>query len=157
MKQYNRTGIVLILIGVYLLFNQFGLLPDLDKLIPLLIGLVFLGVYFFAGQPWAIFPGAFLTGLGAGVAVAEYFSWAGRAQGAVMFYGFSLAFLLIWALGKGHSWAAWPATVFGFLATGLLFMRYDVLPEEVVGWLRILFWPSVLIFLGVRGLIKRDE
>ncbi|MEA2573743.1 MAG: hypothetical protein QOH93_1041 [Chloroflexia bacterium] len=135
----DRTTLGLILIGggVLFLLNQLSAFGSFGRLVPLLIGAVFLYAYFRTKQGYRIgflIPGAILTGIGVGEIIERYafFSLGGDVTAVTL----GLGFCAIWFFERRHWWALIPGSI--LVLSGLSQMY-------LIGSL----WPLVLILIGV--------
>ena len=127
-RTVNTVGaILLIVVGILLLLQNFGILGGVVALIWSLIfaagGLIFLYMFLTnRTQWWAIIPGFALLGLAALIALDEFFPRVGDALGGMIFLGgIGLAFWVIYFLNREHWWAVIPGGVMFTVAliTGL--------------------------------------
>lgn len=125
MKRFDvRTvgAILLIIVGILLLLQNFGILKIVVALIWSLIfgigGLIFL--YMFRAnrsQWWAVIPGFALLGLAALIVLDEFFPRVGNTLGGMIFLGgIGLAFWVIYFVKREHWWAVIPGGVLFTLA-----------------------------------------
>ena len=116
-------GILLIIVGILLLLQGFGILGAVVALIWALIfaagGLVFLYVFLTDQRAswWAVIPGFALLGLGALIALDEFWPQVGSAVGGALFLGgIGLAFWVIYFIKREYWWAVIPGGVLFTLA-----------------------------------------
>ena len=116
-------GILLIVVGILLLLQGFGILGVVVALIWALIlvagGLVFLYVFLTDQRAswWAVIPGFALLGLGALIALDEFWPQVGSAVGGALFLGgIGLAFWVIYFIKRAYWWAVIPGGVLFTLA-----------------------------------------
>ena len=169
-------AILLIVVGILLLLQNFGILVGVVALIWSLIfaagGLIFL--YMFLAnrtQWWAIIPGFALLGLAALIALDEFLPRVGDALGGTIFLGgIGLAFWVIYFLNREHWWAIIPGgvmftvalvagldSVFGgaetggvlFLGLGLTFGLLSLLPTPQGRMRWALIPAAVLLVMGL--------
>ena len=117
-RTVNTVGaILLIVVGILLLLQNFGILGGVVALIWSLIfgvgGLIFLYMFLTnRTQWWAIIPGFTLLGLAALIALDEFLPRVGDALGGTIFLGgIGLAFWVIYFLKREHWWAVIPGGV----------------------------------------------
>jgi hypothetical protein len=125
MKRFDvRTvgAILLIIVGILLLLQNFGILKVVVALIWSLIfgvgGLIFLYMFLTdRTQWWAIIPGFALLGLAALIVLGEFFPRVGDALGGAIFLGgIGLAFWVIYFLKREFWWTVIPGGVLFTLA-----------------------------------------
>jgi hypothetical protein len=141
------AGTMLVVAGLFILGNR--LFPDVLPVMPLIIGLLFLGLFFLTRSAWSAVAGSVLVGVGIGVLVVK------GSDSDVGTGGFliSLAggFFLAWILGLLFSirslrwWPIVPGLV--LLVTGAVVtsghMGRDVI-NAAADW-----WPLLLVLMGV--------
>src|SRR5215212_9197924 len=144
----NLIALILIALGLWFFLGpSFSLGAILGSSVVLVIGLVFLYVYFNQGRNFGfLVPGAILTGLGAGIVAEALTSSSGWVP-----LGLGLGFCAIWFLYRQHWWALIPG---GIIALSGL----SELARTGGGWLGWSFhwggnggsfWTLMLILLGV--------
>ena len=176
-RTVNTVGaILLIVVGILLLLQNFGILGGVVALIWSLIfaagGLIFLYMFLTnRTQWWAIIPGFTLLGLAALIALDEFFPRVGDALGGMIFLGgIGLAFWVIYFLNREHWWAVIPggamftvALIAGldavfegaetggvlFLGLGLTFGLLSLLPTPHGRMRWTLIPAAVLLVIGV--------
>ena len=141
------AGTMLVVAGLFILGNR--LFPDLLPLLPLLIGLLLLGLFFLTRSAAAVVAGSVLVGVGIGVLVVKG-SDPDIGTGGFLI---SLAggFFLAWILGvlfNIRSLRLWPLLPgFALLVIGAVVtsghMGRDVL-NLAADW-----WPLLLVLMGV--------
>ena len=115
-------GILLIVVGILLLLQGFGILGVVVALIWALVfgaaGLVFLYVFLTdRANWWAVIPGFGLLGIAALIALDEFWPQVGDAVGGALFLGgVGLAFWIIYFINRKHWWAVIPGGVMFTLA-----------------------------------------
>jgi hypothetical protein len=115
-------GILLIVVGILLLLQNFGILGVVVALIWALIfgagGLIFLYVFLTnRAQWWAIIPGFALLGIAVLIALDELLPEVGYVLGGPFFLGMlGLAFWVIYFINRKHWWAVIPGGVLFTLA-----------------------------------------
>ena len=113
-------AVVLIVVGAVGLAAQvFDLTADMGGWITLLIGVFCLMAFAFRRQYVYLVPGGIMTGLGAGIVIAQSLAVADEQTGGVIVLGLGLGFLSIWVIGsithvERHHW--WPIIPGGILA-----------------------------------------
>ena len=117
-RTVNTVGaILLIVVGILLLLQNFGILGGVVALIWSLIfaagGLIFLYMFLTnRTQWWAIIPGFALLGLAALIALDQFLPRVGDVLGGTIFLGgIGLAFWVIYFLNREHWWAVIPGGV----------------------------------------------
>ena len=117
-RTVNTVGaILLIVVGILLLLQNFGILGGVVALIWSLIfaagGLIFLYMFLTnRTQWWAIIPGFTLLGLAALITLDQFLPRVGDALGGTIFLGgIGLAFWVIYFLNREHWWAVIPGGV----------------------------------------------
>jgi hypothetical protein len=136
------AGLVVAGMGLYFLAGE--LEPDIGRYIVLVVGLLLLAVFVVRPEYSVLVPGAILTGVGFGLAVAPEVD--DTAAAGIMELAIAGAFLAIWLLGAiyrlpQNHW--WPLIPGGILTLAGLerFGRAEV--GGSIGW-----WPIVLVVLG---------
>jgi hypothetical protein len=115
-------GFVLVIIGGSALASQ--LWPDLDRYIPLLIGIGLLGVFFITRAYLALVFGAITAGLGIGLLVSNMYP-AADADGPGAVLGLGLGFVSIWIISglmnlkEHHFWPLIPGGILVAVGVGL--------------------------------------
>lgn len=135
------AGVILVVVGGWWLATQF--IEGLGgEAVPLLIGIVFLALYFYNRTYGLLVAGGILTGVGVGQ-VAESATKTSDGLGSI---GLGLGFLAIYAVdllhrGNTHWWPLIPGGI--LLVTGLASLGGPL------GDLLDYAWPVLLIGLGV--------
>jgi hypothetical protein len=136
-------GLVLVVIGIAGLVGM--AFPQAGGLVVLAIGLGML-VLFLATRAYGwLIPGGIVTGLGAGIAVAEYGNVS--EDGGVIVAGLGLGFLSIWILGslfrlrENHPWPLVPGAILVTIGASLWLQNATSIDVEL--------WPLLLIVLGL--------
>lgn len=116
-------GILLIVVGILLLLQGFGILGVVVALIWALIfaaaGLVFLYVFLTDQRAnwWAVIPGFALLGIATLIALDQFWPELGDIVGGALFLGgIGLAFWVIYFINRKHWWAVIPGGVLFTLA-----------------------------------------
>ena len=117
-RTVNTVGaILLIVVGILLLLQNFGILVGVVALIWSLIfaagGLIFLYMFLTnRANWWAIISGFTLLGLAALIALDQFLPRVGDALGGTIFLGgIGLAFWVVYFLNREHWWAVIPGGV----------------------------------------------
>ncbi len=117
-RTVNTVGaILLIVVGILLLLQNFGILGGVVALIWSLIfaagGLIFLYMFLTnRANWWAIISGFTLLGLAALIALDQFLPRVGDALGGTIFLGgIGLAFWVVYFLNREHWWAVIPGGV----------------------------------------------
>jgi len=111
-KGYVGLGVLLLVLGVVFLLQNFGFLGSFENLIWLVLfgaaGLAFLFVFTanIHQNWWAVIPGFTLLGLALLVAFGEYL---GAAGGGMFLGAIGLSFLVIYLVRREFWWAIIPA------------------------------------------------
>ncbi len=147
-------AIVLILGGVFLLAQNFGLLGELSVPVwsVLFAGLGILFLLNFVtdmAQWWSLIPGCILLGLGA-VTLGAELDVQGELLGSLMLFSIGLPFLLIYLVQtargqKDFWWALIPGGILIFM--GLVVLAAARVPGEVIG--TVMMWGIALPFVWV--------
>lgn len=140
------AGAVLVFVGLLLLAER--RLPDLVPVIPLVVGLLLLGLFLVRRSAAVLVLGCVLTGAGVGVLVdRESSSLSGIAFPASVAAGFLVAWLAGLVLGI-RALRAWPLVA--ALAAGALAAAVAIggVGEEVRR-LAVAWWPLAVIALGL--------
>ncbi len=123
----------LILCGVLFLLGSLGILPNIDFLWGILLGLA--GVFFFTlflqdrAQWWMLIPGFALLGVGLTIIFSTVWPAIGALfSGPLILGGIGLAFLIVFFLQRDQWWAIIPAGVMITLAAVAL---VDTIPFGV--------------------------
>ena len=111
-------GILLIVVGILLLLQGFGILGVVVALVWALIfaagGLVFLYMFLTDQRAswWAVIPGFALLGIAALIALDEFWPRVGDAVGGALFLGgVGLAFWVIYFIRREYWWAVIPGGI----------------------------------------------
>ncbi len=153
MKSMRWIGLALLIVGVYILLDNFLSLPEGMPLIVLGIGFI-IARYIFR-QHGLMIPGMIITGVGCGILVKDVLSLTGGYAAAVMLAGLGIAFLLLGALEYRHT-GAWPFYPGGTLLVVAAVSAYLTEPSlrELLSGPIGQYWPVVLIILGLVILIS---
>ncbi|MEW6524721.1 MAG: hypothetical protein AB1445_14460 [Bacillota bacterium] len=146
-KEKRILGMVLVVIGLMALVTRAAAV-DLGPLFPLGLGVVFLLVFWLGGQEWAIFPGAFLTTVGAAVGLAASGRFDMSAWWPVFILAPGAAFLIIGSSARDHRWALVPGSIVSAVALFFFATTSGVISWAWFAWLGR-WWPALLIALGV--------
>lgn len=135
-------GIILILIGLGLLANQF--VPDIGRYAPLVVGLGLLIIFLVTRNAGALIGGSIVTGIGIGLLMDEQFP---ATNGSWIPLCLGLGFLAIWVFGgllrmpEARFWPLIPGGILTFVGIAAL----GGLSSDIGQYL----WPVVLILIGV--------
>ena len=135
-------GIILILIGVGLLANQF--VPDIGRYAPLVVGLGLLIIFLVTRNAGALIGGSIVTGIGIGLLMDEQFP---ATNGSWIPLCLGLGFLAIWVFGgllrmpEARFWPLIPGGILTFVGIAALGGLSSDIGQYV--------WPIVLILIGV--------
>lgn len=138
-------GFVLVLIGIAALASE--LWPDVDRYIPLVVGLGLLAVFVVTRAYLALVGGSILTGLGVGLLIADFFT-TDQADGAGAVLGLALGFISIWVvsglmkLKEHHPWPLIPGGILLLVGTGLVL---DLFEQE---WSDLVV-PAIVVVVGL--------
>lgn len=116
------AGFVLALIGAAALVSE--LWPDLDRYLPLAVGVGLLVVFAISRAYLALVGGSILSGLGIGL-LASQLVGTGQADGAGVVLGLAGGFIAIWLAGialglkERHWWPLVPGTILLLVGSGL--------------------------------------
>lgn len=150
--QFSVGGLILVLIGIYLLAGQF--FPFLNDVFLLIVGVSLLAGYVGRRRVGFLIGGAILTGLGLGIFLGSLPAIPDQYDGALPMAGLAMGFLAIWlALGRANGagrWAWYPGMVFLAIA-GLIVLASFAVAEPRGQFI----WPAILIGIGVWLLLRR--
>jgi hypothetical protein len=139
------VGFVLVLIGGGALVSQF--FPDFDRYVPLAIGLGLLAAFFVTRWYAALILGGILTGVGAGLVVADLLPGTkDDGPGAVL--GLAFGFIGIWVIGylmrvrENHFWPLIPGGILLLVGSGL---TLDLFDKDASRWIV----PAIVVGIGV--------
>ena len=138
-------GFVLVLVGGAALASE--LWPDVDRYIPLVIGLGLLGVFAINRAYVALVGGAIMTGIGTGLLVADVFP-GDNVDGPGAVLGLAFGFIGIWLVGsvmnlrEHHFWPLIPGGILLLVGIGLVL---DLFTDDISR----LFVPAVVVVVGV--------
>ena len=149
-RDRNFGGLLLIVIGLLVLLANFTKSEVFGMLILPGLGVVFLAWGFYTRRIGFAIPGCILTGLGAGLLLAQRIaSLDGEHAGGVMMLGLAAGFIGITLITpffgeKRAWWALIPGGILGLVGVLLL------LGGSALGWLELLgsVWPVILIGIG---------
>jgi hypothetical protein len=136
-------GFVLVGLGLFLLAVQ--LVPEVGRLVPLLVGLFLLTLFILRRQYGLLVAGCIVSGVGAGVALQGLVT--GPENGGIVVLCLGLGFLAIYLLGlvtrvpEHHWWPFIPGGILTFIGAVILSGRVI---DEALRW-----WPVVLIVIGL--------
>ena len=136
------AGLVIAGIGLFFLAGQVE--PNIDRFVPMFIGLAVLAVFVVTREYGFLVPGSLITGVGIGIVLDS--AATGEAESGVMMLGLAGGFLGIWVIGsiyrlsQNHWWPLIPGGILTLI--GLVQMT----SIDVAGALRL--WPIVLIVGG---------
>jgi hypothetical protein len=137
------VGVVLLVVGVSALASQIA--PQIDRYLPLAIGLVLLAIFAATRAYVALIFGGILTGLGTGLVLDEMLAVTGEVEGGMVVLGLGLGFVSIWiistigALKEHHWWPLIPGSILSLVGLGLLVNAFE---EPLVG-------PIVMVGVGL--------
>jgi hypothetical protein len=140
------AGTMLVVAGLFIVSNR--LFPDLLPVLPLIIGLIFLGVFFLTRSVGAVVAGSVLVGVGIGVLIVKGSDPDVGAGGFLI----SLAggFFLAWILGilfNLRSLRFWPLVPgFIFLVIGAI-VTSGHMGKDLVAFAAD-WWPILLVLMG---------
>jgi hypothetical protein len=146
-------GIILVAVGVLLLTQTMGLLPDLGEGIvgvAFAIGGIALLAFYLANrsQWWMLIAGPALVGLGLTILTQTVFKTSGDWSGAVFLGGIGIGFLLVVVTGTERWWAVIPAGT--LLTLALVAVAGSVLSEAETG---AIFFFGLAATFGVLALV----
>lgn len=140
------AGAILLIVGGFLLNLEF--VPDVAFLIPLLAGLVLLGLFLILRSPALLGSGAVVTGIGVGILTATQGSPDFAGAGVLVSIG--AGFLLVTVLGAIFDVASvrtWPLVPgLALIALGALIYAAG-LGQEVLD-IAARGWPALLVLMG---------
>lgn len=142
----NLLGVLLILFGLYLVLEQFGIIPaEARGLVPAalfaLAAAALFSMYFAnPSRWWAVMVGFFLSGLSISALLGVFApELSSRVTGAIFFGSLSLGFASVYLIKRDFWWAIIPAGVTLSLAAVTFFDNTPGLPFE----------PAGLLFIGL--------
>lgn len=162
-------GLILIVIGLLFLLNQFFDMPGLENVaifFVLGLGIIFLSWGVIAREAGLMIPGGILTGIGLGIAlVAGPFEFEdGNLSGGVFMGAFALGWVLITVFtalftDETHWWPLIPAAIMALISGALLIEGPFMVALEWLGklWPLALIIGGIAILLGARKLSDKDE
>ena len=143
----TRSALTLIVIGLFLLVGQ---LTGQWSWTMLILGLGFLGAFFWSRNYGWLVPGGILTGLGVGIVLNS--TWRNppdNFEAGMILVPLGLGFVLIWVLDvvftrHSNAWPLIPGSILVLvgLAVGIGGMALDIL--NLAGQ----WWPLILILIG---------
>jgi hypothetical protein len=139
------AGFVLALIGTAALVSEVW--PQLDRYIPLVIGLGFLATYLVTRWYGALIAGSILTGLGGGLLVAALAANP-QIEGAAVVLGLAFGFVAIWFAGaisqakERHWWPLIPGSILTVVGLALL---AEASGAVIASWIV----PAAILTLGL--------
>lgn len=139
------VGFVLVLVGGGALASQW--LPDLDRYVPLVIGLGLLAVFLMTRSYVALVFAGILTGVGAGLLVADLLPGT-KDDGPGTVLGLAFGFLGIWGaswlfrLKEHHFWPLIPGGILSLVGIGLVLDLFDT---DASKWVV----PAIVVAIGV--------
>jgi hypothetical protein len=141
-------GIVLVAIGLFLLAAQ--VVPDIGRLIPLILGIILLAMFAARREYGLLIAGCIVGGVGIGVVLQGMAS--GTEAGGIVLVSLGLGFVAIYAISlllglpEAHWWPLVPGGIMTFIGAVLLSGR---VVDDVFRW-----WPLVLVALGVLVMVR---
>lgn len=152
-------GVLLIVIGLFFLLNQFVDLPVMENLATFFmlgLGIFFLVWGVLTRNDGLMIPGGILSGIGLGIVLVTSGRWedSGDTSGAVFMGAFALGWVLITVFSalftdETHWWPLIPAAVMALISAALFVEG----PFQVaLDWLGKL-WPLALIIGGIAILL----
>ncbi len=148
MKFQNKkiaNGSMLIALGAAILLIQN--MDNMSEGIPfIIIGGIFLVIYFLKEKSGFLIPGCILSGIGIGAIGDDYIRWMGDFE----VVGLGLGFMAIYFIQKVHDKKShwWP------LIPGVILIGNGLADSH--GVIRN-FWPAILIIIGVYLLVKNKD
>jgi hypothetical protein len=139
-------GFVLILIGGGALAAEVW--PDVDRYVPLAIGLGLLALFVVTRSYLALVFGGILTGVGAGLAVSDIFFPRSDADGPGATLGLGFGFVgiwvasLLWRLKEHHFWPLIPGGILLLVGLGLVL---DLFEGDLSRWVV----PGLIVIVGL--------
>ena len=139
-------GIIVILFGVSLLLNNFGMLPNADDFIGGMI-FILLGVIFYqimrnrTENWWAGIPAIFLTLFGLALVFKNFYFFPDDILGVIFMWCASAAFGYVFYKNNRHWWAIIPAGACITLGTVILVETMNLASDSDLG--------GVILFLGM--------
>lgn len=139
-RNRDRSILAIALIGGGLLFllDQFSFFPSFGGMVLLLIGGIFMYVYFTSKPGYRIgflIPGSILLGIGSGVFLQGFAPVNWLFGGGITAITLGLGFCMIWFFERKHWWALIPGGVILLGGLSSIFRLFAL-------------WPVVLIALG---------
>ncbi len=131
------TGLMLILVGAFVLLNNLGLVPDFGANVWAMVfgagSLLFLVVYLSSGlQNWGwLFPTSILGALAAVITLSEM-GVEGEWVGSIFLWGVALPFWGAYVIERGRAW--WPILPAGILTSvGFAPVLSNIADGEIAG------------------------
>lgn len=153
-KNNNLFGILLVLAGGFLLLERLQIISG--DIFLLLLGLVFITVYFIKGRVIGfLIPGSFLTWFGLYTFSLEqtYYPQVAEYSAGLLFLFLGLAFLTIclhtvkYNRNSAKYWPLYPGISLLIFALIIEF-EFSFIPEKYFSYLKN-YWPAVLIICGL--------
>lgn len=160
----TRGGIILILVGLFLLINQFASwrLPESAGFLILpAIAAVMWAAGFVMRDSGYFVPAGIIGGLGMGIiAETNPFNWlllSDLPEGAPFMFAFAVGWLSIVVMSAvigddWHWWAFIPATIFALIGGTVAFGGVFEVMLSALGK----GWPIILIAIGLKSLFSRQ-
>lgn len=150
------TGVILIVLGTFLLLTQFFDLPNAGMLFLPALGAIFLLWGIFTRTSGLLVPGGILSGIGVGSYLIDLLPLNGEQEGGVFLLSFGAGFALITLLSvvftkDKHTWALIPGGIMAVIGGMILAGGAALDALETFGK----FWPVILIIVGVYVIFKR--
>lgn len=153
-------GVVLIIIGCFLLAAQFLDARLVGLLVLPLLGILFIAVGLVERRKWFGVPGGVLLGIGLGVIVSqEVLGHLGQpATAGVFLVCFALGWVVASAMsraagGRAARWLLIPGVVLAAVGIPLILARTA---PEVVEWIAT-YWPALLIVAGILLILRTKD
>jgi hypothetical protein len=155
-------GLILILIGAYLLVTQFFQASWMGLAFLPGLGLIFVTAALVSQKRGLLIPGGILAGIGAGAILVSgnFFSLTEPVSGGIFMLAFALGWGLISLLSlaipvggsrQAMTWPLIPGGIIGLVGVAMLAGEVGLKTLQIAGYA----WPVILIAIGAYIILKR--
>lgn len=155
--------------GIFTFIGALSVLKDISRyrfnisfeLFLIIVGIVFLFLYYSKKTEGFIYPGSILPALGIYFLIMRFMDESYMWPSIFVLLGLAFYFIYFSALMGKNSWPLIPGTILIVLGTCLFTISFGIINWDIVKYLNInireyqnYIWPAVLILIGVIMLYK---